>query len=227
MTALRQATGANDQAGVSRTPPKTRKSVLPLTGATAFGLVLAGHLVHGSIPAVHDPAPKVAAFYGAHGSNSAVGSFLLTCAAFFFLAFASVLRNALRRSADEDGGASMFGFGGAILFAGGIALTAGIGVALKDAKHLDPIAVQALHALFVDLFAPLSLGIAAFLVGNGIAIIRTAALPKWLGWLALPIGLIGLAPEPLGDLGFVGLGIWMLIAGVLLVAPGDRSAATR
>ena len=189
-----------------------------------MGLVVAGHLVHGSVPAARDNVDKVTAFYRTHDTHIYVGSVLLALAAFLFVAFAGVLRERLLGPAGHDGhGASTFAFGGAVLFAVGLTLTAGIGIALgHQPNKLDPAAIQALHALFFDLFAPLGVGAAIFLIGNGTVIVQTRALPNWLGWSALPIGTAALAPEPVGDIGFLGLGLWIVVLTVLLIAHPQR-----
>jgi hypothetical protein len=193
--------------------------LLPLTGVVAVALVLAGHLVHGSVPAARDNIEKVTAFYRANDSRIYVGSVLLTVATFFFVVFAATLRTRLRAASERADGAATFGFAGATIFAVGLTLTAGIGVALgHHPARLEPSAIQALHALFFDLFAPLEVGGAMFLIGNGIAIGGCRALPNWLGWSALPVGALALAPEPVGDIGFVGLGLWVVTAAAILAA---------
>lgn len=222
MISQHEARGIRDQVPASSTG---RRTLLPLTGVAAVGLVIAAHLVHGSVPGATDPVDKVAAFYRTHDSSTFVGSALLVYAAFFYIAFAAVLRKTLRGAEDEGGGASAFGFAGAVVFAVGLTITAGIGIALGHAPaHLDPIAIQALHALFFNVFAPLGAGCAIFLVGNGLAIVNTGALPRWLGWLAVPVGLLGLAPEPVGDVALFGLGVWTLIVSALLMARRETAS---
>ena len=219
-----RTTAAQTDSGPTRSgePSPTNdgiQRVLPLTGVAAAALVVAGHLAHGSVPAARDNIDKVTAFYRTHDTHIYVGSVLLALAAFVFMAFAEVLRERLRPNGNDGHDASTFGFGGAVLFAIGLTLTAGIGVALShQPDKLDPAATQALHALFFDLFAPLGVGAAIFLIGNGTAILQTRTLPNWLGWSALPIGTTALAPEPVGDIGFVALGLWIVVTAVLLVA---------
>jgi hypothetical protein len=148
------------------------------------------------------------------------GSVLIALAAFFFVVFASSLRNRLGSDTDSRTAASGMAFAGATIFAVGLTLTGGIGIALGDQPAgLDPSSVQALHALWFDLFAPVGVGAALFLVGIGFAICRTDVVPRWLGWLALPFGALALAPEPVGDIGLLGLGVWVVITSVVLTRP--------
>jgi hypothetical protein len=62
-----------------------------------------------------------------------------------------------------------------------------------------------------------------FLFSTGISIVRHAALPKWLGWIAILLGVLGVTPA--GFLAFMGGGIWILVVSVML-ALRTRAAAT-
>jgi hypothetical protein len=141
--------------------------LMPLSGVLAVALVLGGHLVHGSVRAARDDMANFSAFYRAHDSRIYVGSILLGLAAFFFVAFAATLRTRLQEGDEGADAAAAFGFAGATILAVGLTVTAGIGVTLgHQPARLDPSAVQALHALFFDLFAPVSVGGAVFLIGK-------------------------------------------------------------
>lgn len=71
------------------------------------------------------------------------------------------------------------------------------------------------------------------MVSLGVLIVRTEALPRWLGWLPvaggtlLVLGWVGFVEEVLFIIGFVGFGIimlFLLIAGGWLIARGTREA---
>jgi hypothetical protein len=74
----------------------------------------------------------------------------------------------------------------------------------------------------------------AFFAG-GLAILRTGALPRWLGWLGLVVGifagwlgLLGLASdviEGISVLGFIGFFVFMLAVGIALLRRGQGAAA--
>jgi hypothetical protein len=54
------------------------------------------------------------------------------------------------------------------------------------------------------------------LVATGLAVLRTSALPRWLGWASLALALV-MAVPPLGFFGLVlGLPLWTLAVSVLL-----------
>jgi hypothetical protein len=85
-------------------------------------------------------------------------------------------------------------------------------------------AMQALHVLNQELFFPLTVGTAAFLLGAGAAALRSGALPSWLAWIAIALGaaaatpshVLGGALDHVGFFAFVGLGIWTLVVSALL-----------
>jgi hypothetical protein len=213
------ADGAPAPAGPSRTGERSSR-LLPLTGIVAVGLVAAGHLIHGDVPGARSDLTTVVRFYQGSATNVYVGSVLIALAAFFFIVFASSLRNRLRTDANAQSTATGMAVAGATIFAVGLTLLGGIGVALGDQPAgLDPSSIQALHALFFDMFAPIGIGIALFLVGNGFAMLDSNAGPRWLGWLAIAFGALALAPEPVGDIGLFGLALWIVITSVLLALP--------
>lgn len=96
----------------------------------------------------------------------------------FLLFFASALRVRLRGRAE---GLAALGFGGGILAAGGGILSS-VGLALADVpSKLDPSAAQALNVLSNDVFLPFTIGFTAFMIGNGLAVVR--GRPACLGRL--------------------------------------------
>ncbi len=64
-----------------------------------------------------------------------------------------------------------------------------------------------------------------FSIAIGLAILRTAALPKWLGWVMIVIGVIGVTP--VGFFGFFAVMIWSVIVAVMLYRRGGEPARPR
>jgi hypothetical protein len=96
-----------------------------------------------------------------------------------------------------------------------VTIFAGLGFAAGDVVgDVPPTVVQTLNALGSDMFFTVAVGTAAFLLGAGVATLRTDALPAWLSWAAIVIGVIAITP--IGFLGFLALGVWTLIVSVLL-----------
>jgi hypothetical protein len=188
---------------------------LPLVGILGVAFIVAAFAIGGETPDADETAQKAVDFYVKNDTDQLISAILLAYGALALLGFSSVLRNALRTAEGAGAGASTFGFAGAILYSLGMALFGGITFTLADvADKLDPSAVQALNALNSDFFLPLALGTCAFLLGMGISIIRTGALPKWLGWVAVVLAVIAITP--LGFFAFLASGIWVIIASIVL-----------
>ncbi|MDQ3435086.1 MAG: hypothetical protein M3481_10490, partial [Actinomycetota bacterium] len=77
-----------------------------------------------------------------------------------------------------------------------------------------PVAVQALQALWDNDFVPIILGVLAFLWATGISVIRSGALPKWLGWVMILLGIVGVTP--IGFVAAIGAAILVLVLSILL-----------
>ena len=61
-------------------------------------------------------------------------------------------------------------------------------------------------------------------LATGIVTVRRPVLPRWLGWVAIVIGVIALA----GPLGFVGLILsilWLLVVSIMMLVRKDLIAA--
>ena len=65
-------------------------------------------------------------------------------------------------------------------------------------------------------------GVALFLLATGLVVIRSAALPVWLGWLAVVLGVASLV---IFFLGFVGIGLWVLIVSVVILLHSRSSVS--
>lgn len=185
----------------------------PLTGIVFVLLFVVAFVVGGSSPGVHATGAKVVSFYRAHATSQKVSDFLSVLAVVFLVFFAASLRSHLSRFQGGTGLARV-GYGGAIVLAVATASFAAISWALVDARtSVDPSAAQALNVLSNDYFWPLSVGVALFGIGYGLAIVGSKALPLWLGLVALLLGIIGITP--LGFLAFIVLMAWSLVVSVL------------
>jgi hypothetical protein len=200
----------------------TAKRLLPLTGILAVAAVVVAFIIGGEPPDVDSPVQEIKSFYVDSEGEVIAGGVLLAYAAIFFLIFATVLRGVLRRAEGDAGGFSALSFAGAILFAVGLALFSGFSFVLGDsAKDLDPSSVQAIHALGDNLFVPVAVGTVTFLLGTGISAIKTGALPKWLAWIGIVVGITGVTP--IGFVAFIGVGVWILITSVLLAMRAEAA----
>jgi hypothetical protein len=193
----------------------TGKQLLPLSGVASVLLIVASFIVVGESPDLNAPAKEVASFYSDNDTSLQFGAALLALGAFFFLLFATTLASLLRRDPVRGAVSAKFSFAGGIVFAVGVTIFAGLAFAAGDAADdVGPATLQTLHVLEMDMFITVAVGTAAFLLGAGVGALKSAALPSWLAWAAIVIGIIAITP--LGFFGFLALGIWTLIASVML-----------
>lgn len=200
------------------------KRVVPLSGIVGIALVVLSFIIAGEPPDFDAPVDEVASFYAQNDSDQIGAAIVGSYGVLFFLFFATVLRNALRRAEPGGAGASTLAFGGAILFAAGTLASTGVLFALGDAADdIEPAAVQTLHILNVDVFALGAIGVLSFLLGSGIAVVKTGIFPAWLGWVAIVGGLF--AMSPLWFVGMITFALFILISSVLLYRQSPEGAS--
>src|SRR5918995_1015280 len=173
---------------------------VPLTGIVAVVLIVVSFIV----------------------SDEMAAGILLGFGALFFLIFATALRNTLRRAERDGAGASTLSFAGAIVFVVGATIFAGIAFTLGDAAdNVEPPSLHTLHVLNNDMFLTVAVGLFAFALGTGIAVVRTGALPAWLGWVAIVLSVLSITP--IFFIAFAVMGLWVLGVSVLLTLAADRA----
>lgn len=204
---------------------------VPLTGVAFIVLVIIGAIIGGEPPSVDDPVQEIVSHYVDNKDAILVGSLVGMVGAFAFLVFASYLRNVLRAAEGEGGLLANVAFAGAIILTIAAAIDATITVALAEAaEDIEPSSVQALQALWDNDYIPFVLGAGSFLLASGLSIVLNGPLPKWLGWIAILLGVI--AFTPIGFVGFLGGALWILIASVVMTmraradTPGTPGAAS-
>jgi hypothetical protein len=96
-------------------------------------------------------------------------------------------------------------------------LSAGVKFALAESpSHTSPAAAQALNLISMDMTSGLLVaGLAIMFFAFGLAILKSALLPAWLGWVAFPLALCALI-FPLGFIAFIGAGVWTLIVSIVM-----------
>jgi hypothetical protein len=205
---------------------KGRGWIAPAMGIVFVALVVAAFVIlgEGKDP-TKDSAQEIVDYYNDNFTKQTVGTALVGFAAVPLLFFAGALRNLLREAGGPRETLSLVGFGGAVLLAGGLAVGATINFALVDfADDIDPVAVQAINAINYDYFFPFIAGMAAFLLATGISAVRSRALPRWLSWVAIVLGVICFA-GPVGFAGVLGGLLWILVTSIVLMIRA-RSAGT-
>jgi hypothetical protein len=197
-----------------------------LTGLVFGCLIVATILVSGSTPDSDWSAQRVVSFYETHDRSQNAIVYMLGYGALFMLLFAAALRSHLHSRSHSDGLVAL-GFGGGIVLAVGLAIAAAITSSAIDAPgKISPAAEQALSVLNNDLFfISLLIGIAGFAIGNGIAIARSDRLPRWLGWVAIVIGIAAVIP-PIGWFALIAVSLWAVIVSIAMFLRPEHSQPT-
>jgi hypothetical protein len=190
--------------------------IAPLTGVLFGVLVVAGIFVGGESPGTDKPASRIVAYYERHSSEVKVSALLFALAFLVLIAFAATLRSYFRRSPAAEG-ASALVLAGSVLIGAGALAASGVEFGLaKEIHHLGPEAVKTLNFITEEgAFLPIIGGAALFAFASGAAILRGASLPRWLGWVAIVLGIAALIP-PSSFPSLLGFALWSLIVSVLV-----------
>jgi hypothetical protein len=150
-------------------------------------------------------------------------SFMLALSIPFLLFFVSSLRYDLRR-AGGTGQLANAAFAGGVLAAAGFGILSFVHFALADAADSANTigATQVLNVLDNSDFIPMAAGVGVLVLAAGLSVVRHGGLPRWLGWIAVVIGVLMFTPA--GFFAFLASGIWIAIASILLTL-ARRSAA--
>jgi hypothetical protein len=167
----------------------------PLTGALFFLVGIAAFIVGGEPKSADKPAREVVDYYLNNETRVEVSAALGIVAAALLVFFGAYLRKVLREAAGDGETLSLVSFIGVGFVAFAFAIDGTIAFALADrANDVPPASVQALQALYDDDFIPIVLGVALFLLASGLSVIRSRALPRWLGWLMVLLGVVTFTP---------------------------------
>ncbi len=194
----------------------------PLTGVLFAALAVAAVFTNNSeSPKASAGAGKVVAYYITHRSEVETSSILFGLAFLVVVLFAGTLRSYLRRTAATEGLSSLV-LAGAILMSAGALTGTGLEYGVAHNLHdLTPETVKTLNFIGQELFLPVLAGGFIFGLCAGLAILRGAALPKWLGWVAIVIGIATLIP-PSSFPALFAFVIWSVIVSVLMYLRSAR-----
>lgn len=199
--------------------------LVALTGVAFLVLALLGFAIGGEPPdASDDTSREIVDFYVDNKDRLNVAAFVEAAAAVLLVFFGAFLRDVLRGA---DAGADFLptvAFAGTLILAVGLAIDGTISLALTEtAKDIEPAAAEALAALYNNDYIPFAVGSILFLAGVGLSVLRSGVLPKWMGWVAVVLAIIGFTP--LGFIAFIGAGILIAAISVMLAMRGRRARA--
>ncbi len=205
---------------------KSREWLVPLTGIAFIVVLVVSLIIQGSPTSADHPPSEVQQWYQDNKDAAEISAFLGVVAGALLIFFGAYLRKVLE-AAEGPGsmlpilaliGVSIVAIGGAI---DGLLLFA----AAEAADDIPGPEIQTIQAIWDNDFLPFLLGVLVFNWSVGISVLRSGALPKWMGWLGIVGGVLALA-GPIGFVGGVIAGIWVLIASIILTmrARGPASA---
>lgn len=193
----------------------TRSRTLPLTGAAIGALwvatqIVADLVVIGDVDPVADPmgAQQTLLDHQPAAFTTIFGAAYLAVLVVFFAA-------ALRRSLGDSAMATA-SFGGGVLLA--VALTSdalGNFAVLTAARHHDTRAVATLGYAATSAWPLLSVAGGVFLLATGTAALRVNALPRWLAWATIGLGVLALL-GPAAFLFWLAAPLWFAAVGLTL-----------
>jgi hypothetical protein len=162
-----------------------------------------------------------------------VQSFLAGVASIFFVWFLGSVRSYLRAAEGGTGRLSAVAFAGGIVTLGFLMFSLTVTTALADgmAENADPDTSRAFYALVIQASDLTFFPVVAFTGASALVILRTKALPAWLGWLGIGVAVLSLSR---GTAFFVEVGpfssagvlesvaimaflLWLLLTSILLV----------
>src|SRR4051794_34419273 len=204
--------GARNEEGV-RMERNSREWLVPLTGIAFVVLLVVSFIVQGSPKGADHPANEVAKWYIDNKDSVEVSAFLGTLAAATLVFFGAYLRKVF------DGAGPMLAIlpliGLAIIAVGGALDNMLLFATAERADDIPAASVQTIQAIWDNDFLPLFLGAIVFNWSVGFAVLRSGALPKWLGWGGIVFGVVSLA-GPIGFIGSLGAAVWIIIASIML-----------
>ena len=203
-----------------------REWLVPLTGVLFVVLLILSFIVGGEPPDADEPVQEIVEHYVDNDVEIWVATGIGGLAMLSLLFFGAYLRRLLSAAEGPGGMLSALVLTATAIMAVGGAIDATISVALVEAaEDVDPVAVQTLQALWDNDFVPIALGIELLFLSVGLSILKYGALPKWLGWVAILLAVVGLTP--VGFVAFPLGGLWLIVLSIVLAVRARNAGAPR
>ncbi|HEY1357106.1 MAG TPA: hypothetical protein VGF21_02265 [Thermoleophilaceae bacterium] len=181
-----------------------------------MGFVVLG----GETPDPDASARNVVSFYTDNGTIQIIAAAVIALSTVPLLLFAATLRERARAALPDRSLLPTFAFAAGVVTAGGFLVAAATHFAVADlADEIQPAAAQALNALDSAMFIPFSLGVATLVLATSLTALRSALLPRWMGWVGVVLFVV--AWTPVGFLAFALSGIWIIVASIVLYRRGN------
>ena len=199
------------------------RKLLPLSGIVFVVVVVFGVVVLGAdTPSSTASGGELLRYYDEHQILEAVGSFIFAATVPFLVLFAVALATAL--GPGEPGRRAVWEImmiAGSVLTGAAILVTAAVHFALTDGatNNVSPDALQALALVDGNTWVAFNAGLGVMMLGAAGALIPRLGAFRWLGWVALVLGIALFIP--FAD--FVALLltlVWILVVSAMLFRAG-------
>ena len=200
--------------------------LVPLAGVGFVVLGIISFIVQGEPKSADDPVNEIVDFYLDNKDSIIVAQVIGAISGLLLILFGAYLAKVLYAADEGSWVLALLPLIGFVIMDVGFAIDGTILIALAEtADDIEPTSVQTLQALWDNDFLPIALGAMVFLFSFGIAVVRSGALPKWLGWVAIALGIVALIP-PIGFAAFIGMALLILIVSILLSVRARSVPAT-
>lgn len=163
----------------------------------------------------------IAEYFEADSGAILAGSFIFMLGTAVFIWFLGSLRARLFRGEGGAGRVTSIVFGSGLVVAAmsmGLMAPQAAGALTADETDpsLDPGAAQAFEGLGDGFFVAAEAAVAVFFLAAAVAALRTRALPVWLGWASLVLGIAAMVPWIGWAVYIWGLPLWVLVVSIWL-----------
>lgn len=158
---------------------------------------------------------KTFSYFKDHKNTEIAAALIVHVASVLFVFFAAGVRSALRAGETDHSGYSALVLAGGVFAAVGFSVDATLSGALATAAdHGSRTAVYTLNQIYAFDWVPFVGGISVLMLAAGLGGLHTRALPKWLSWIGIVLGVAALTPA--GIASFLLLPLWTLATSIVL-----------
>jgi hypothetical protein len=202
------------------------RRLLPLSGIVFVVLVVVPVVVlGGDHPESDGTAAEVVEAYADDVVQQGLAAFLLAASAPFIVFFASALAARLGLNGGHQHRPiwERVVLAGSAVTASAAVIAALIHFALADGadQEVSPTALQALNVLDNNVWLPFNSGLGVMMLGAAGLLLTERALPRWMGWTALLLGVALFIPVADFIALIVAL-VWMIVASVMLYLAAEH-----
>jgi hypothetical protein len=202
----------------------SKEWLVPLTGIAFILVLVASFIIIGEDPPeAKEGGQEIIDFYVDNKDSIRVGTLMTPLAAvllIFFFAYVNKLVSAARTQPSLTATVAVVGAG---IVGVAASIDAMLEFALAEAaEDLDPAAAQAIQGIWDNDFIPFALGTALAFLATGIGLVKSGILPKWLGWVAVALGV--LAITPVGFFAAPVAALWIVVVSIMLAMRARNGA---